>query len=104
MLRLAAPEAKEQFDVLRTGAISLLDQYLTVGSDHSAHNEASFTEIHNGDLNGFLKAESLGSTNHSPLLGQLLAQHNLAFGSIPMPMYDGSPTQREFVAKALIES
>ena len=103
VLKLATPEAEEQFNMLRTGAITLLDQYLTVGSDHSAHNEASFTEIHNGDLNGFLKAEGLGKKNHSPLLGQLLAQHNLAFGSIPMPMYDGNPTQREFVARALIE-
>ena len=36
-------------------------------------------ENHNGDLNGFLKAEHLGKENYSPLLVQLLAQHNQAF-------------------------
>ncbi len=70
--------------------------------DNSAHNETSFAEIHNGDLNGFLKAEHLGKENHSPLLVQLLAQHNQAFASIPIPMYEGNPTQREFVARALV--
>ena len=61
-------------------------------------------ENHNGDLNGFLKAEHLGKENYSPLLVQLLAQHNQAFASIPMPMYEGNPTQREFVARVLIKS
>ena len=52
----------------------------------------------------FLKAEHLGKENYSPLLVQLLAQHNQAFASIPMPMYEGNPTQREFVARVLIKS
>ena len=94
MLKLATPEAEEQFNMLRTGAITLLDQYLTVGSDHSAHREISFTEIHNGDLNAFLKAENLGKETHSPLLGQALAIQNAAFN-----MSGG----RDRIAEVLIE-
>lgn len=103
VLKLSDPGREEQFRMLSNAAIALLDQYLTVGSDSSAHKEKSFAEIHNGDLNGFLKAENLGTDNHSPLLVQMLAQHNQAFASIPMPMYQGNPTQREFVARALID-
>ena len=84
-------------------AIALLDSYLTLGGDNSAHKETSFMKIHNGDLNGFLKAEDLGKENHSPLLVQLLAMHNMSFGSIRMSMHDGNPTQREFVAQALLK-
>ena len=102
VLKLAADGAQDQLNMLRNGAITLLDQYLTVGMDNSAHNETSFTEIHNGDLNGFLKAEHLARETHSPLLVQLLAQHNQAFASIPIPLYEGNPTQREFVARALV--
>ena len=102
VLRLAADGAQDQFNMLRNAAITLLDQYLTVGMDNSAHNETSFTKIHNGDLNGFLKAEHLGREAHSPLLVQLLAQHNQGFASIPIPLYEGNPTQREFVARALV--
>ena len=104
VLKLVAVDAQDKLTMLHNAAVTLLDQYLTAGSDNSAHNEKSFTENHNGDLNAFLKAENLGSQAHSPLLVQLLAQHNLGFASIPMPMYEGNPTQREFVAKALIDS
>ena len=103
VIKLGGPDGEAQFNMLCNAAVALLDQYLTAGSDNSAHKEASFVEVHNGDLNGFLKAEDLGRENHSPLLVQLLAIHNTAFGSIPMPMYDGNPTQREFVAQALVE-
>ena len=94
ILKLAAPEAEEQFNMLRTGAITLLDQYLTVGSDHSAHKEDSFTKIHNGDLNAFLKAENLGKETHSPLLGASAGHTNAAFN-----MSGG----RDRIAEVLIE-
>ena len=79
VLKLAVPDAEEQLDTLSNGAVTLLDQYLTAGTANSAHNEVSFTESHNGDLNGFLKAENLGKENHSPKLGQSLAITNAAF-------------------------
>ena len=71
VIKLATPESEEHLKLLSNGAIALLDQYLTVGSDNSAHNEKSFIEVHNGDLNGFLKAEHLGRDSHSPLLTQI---------------------------------
>ena len=91
--KLSSPQAEEQLNILSTGAITLLDQYLTVGSDNSAHNEKSFNEVHNGDLNGFLKSENLGLESHTPLLVQSLAIQNAAFN-----MSGG----REKVAEALV--
>lgn len=79
VLKLASPDAEGRLDKLSNGAISLLDQYLTVGSEKSAHNETAFKETHNGDLNIFLKSENLASESHSPLLVQALAIHNAAF-------------------------
>ena len=95
VLRLAAPNKREQLDRLATGAVTLIDQYLTSGaSDNSAFNETSFIETYNGDLNAFLKAEHLGKESHSPKLAQLLAITNQAF--------DMSGGRNE-VAEALIE-
>ncbi len=104
VIKLASPGAEDQFNLLSNAAITLVDQYLTVGSENSAHNEKAFYEVHNGDLNGFLKSENLGKDNHSPLLVQQLAISNSAFNSIPMPMHEGNPTQREFVAQALLKN
>ena len=95
VLKLATSDAEDAFNVLCNAAIGLLDQYLTQGSDNSAHNETSFKETHNGDLNGFLKAENLGGDAHSPLLVQSLAIQNAAFN------ISGG---REKVAEALITS
>ena len=94
VLKLNAAGANEQLRMLSNGAIAVVDEYLTVGSANSAHNETSFTEIHNGDLNGFLKSENLGKGSHSPLLVQLLSIHNAAF------THSGG---REKVAEALAQ-
>ena len=100
---ITAPGAEEQVNMLINAALALIDQYLTSGSDNSADRETSYFEKHNRDLNAFMKDVDLGKNNHSPLLVQLLAQHNQAFASIPMPMYEGNPTQKDFVARALIK-
>ena len=92
--KLAGPNSGKQWDLLSRAATALIDQYLTVGSDVSAHNEKSLTERHNGDMNAFLKAEDLGKESHSPLLVQALAIQNAAFY-----MSGG----REQVAQALLE-
>ena len=76
------PDAEGRLDKLSNNAISLLDQYLTVGSENSAHNETAFKEIYNGNLNAFLKSENLASESHSPLLVQALAIHNAAFNML----------------------
>ena len=80
VLSLAAPANEEPLALLANGAVTLIDQYLTPGaSQNSAFNETSFIEIHNGDLNAFLKADNLGKENHSPKLVQSLAISNEAF-------------------------
>ncbi len=80
VLVLAAPGHETQLELLAKGAVTLIDQYLTSGtSQHSAFNEVSFMEAHNGDLNAFLKAEHLGKEDHSPKLVQSLAVTNQAF-------------------------
>ena len=103
VIRLGSTEAQAQFDTLCDAAVTLIDQYLALSEEKSAYKEPSFTKIHNGDLNSFLKSENLGKESHSPLLRQLLDAQKLSFGSIRMPMYEGSPTQREFVAQALLD-
>ena len=96
VLMLASPGNEEPLDRLSKGAVTLIDQYLTSGtSQHSAFNEMSFIETHNGDLNAFLKAEHLGKEIHSPKLVQSLAVTNQAFD-----MAGG----RDEIAKALIGS
>ena len=106
VLKLAEPESEEAPEMLKDAAVSLVDQYLTAGSEdpNSAHKEKVFLEIHNGDMNGFLKAEHLGGESHSPLLVQLIAQHNQGFSSIRLRDREDRPTQREFVARALINN
>ena len=104
LIKLSVTDAEVQLNVLRAAAVGLLDQYLTVGSDNSAHKETSFIETHNGDLNAFLKADNLGKANHSPLLRQSLAVHNASLTSIPMSMENGNPTPREFIAQALLKT
>ena len=93
VIKLSKPDAEEHLKVLSIGATGLLDQYLTVGSDNSAHSEKAFTEVHNGDLNAFLKSETLGTEDQTPLLVQALAIQNAAFN-----MSGG----REKVAEALV--
>ena len=94
VLKLSACQVKEKFALLSNGAITLIDQYLTLGTENSAHKEESFIELHNGDMNAFLKAENLGKETHSPLLVQALAVQNAAFN-----MAGG----REQVAQALLD-
>ena len=80
IVKLSARGSQDKFEVLCNGAVSLIDTYLTVGNPSTAHNEKSFIDIHNGDMNAFLKAENLGKEGHSPLLVQALAIQNAAFG------------------------
>lgn len=82
VLTLTTTDTQEHFDVLASGAVELIDQYLTPGtsvSGNTAFDENSFIVTHAGDLNAFLKAERLGRDTHSPKLGQLLDITNTAF-------------------------
>lgn len=93
VLLLSNSESAEAFSTLCNAAVQLLDQYLTFDGDNSVSKESTFRETHGGNLNAFLKAEMLGSEQHSPLLVQALAIQNAAFN-----MSGG----RERVAEALL--
>lgn len=101
VIKLSAPGSEEKFAILCNSAAGLIDRYLTYGStdEQSAYRENAFVELHNGDLNGFLKAENLGKPNHSPLLVQLIAMTNMAFG---LPPITGGMNYRESIAQALM--
>ena len=102
VIKLNETGLEKRFGVICDSAVGIIDQYLTFGTanDQSAYNEKALRELHNGDLNGFLKSENLGRQNHSPLLWQALEINKMGFGSIrAMP---GGLTQREFVAQALM--
>lgn len=101
VLRLAAAEDGEGRKLLSSAAVKgVIDSYLTQG-EASAHNEESFTRDHNGDLNAFLKADNLGTEQHSPLLLRLLESSKLAF-SMAIPGMD--KTRREIVAQEILST
>ena len=97
VIRLARSEAGEGRTILSSAAVEVIDSYLTQG-ETSAHNEQSFARDHNGDLNGFLKADNLGTENHSPLLLRLLDASKLALG---MKSTSTDKTRREIVAQEI---
>ena len=97
VIRLVNSSTGEGRKLLSSAAVGVIDSYLTSG-EASAHNEASFIRDHNGDLNGFLKADNLGTENHSPLLLRLLESSKLAF-SMALPGMD--KTRREIVAEEI---
>ena len=107
--KLAKPKFESQFKMLCDAAIALIDQYMTPDPDpHSGavtiHREVMFLGEHAGNMNHFLKSPSLGKEDYSPLLLQLINQTNQSMASIRLLTQDGSmgPTQREFIALALI--
>ena len=102
VVKLTSPGAEEHFNLLRSSAVVLLDQYLTPNGQNSAYNELAFNDTHNQDLNRFLKSDNLGKEDYSPLLVKQLAMSNEAFASIPMPDHEGNPTRLQFVAQAIL--
>lgn len=101
VIRLARAEAGEGRKLLSSAAVGVIDNYLTQGGERSAHNEESFTRDHNSDLNGFLKADNLGTENHSPLLLGLLDSAKFAFG---MKSAGTDKTSRETVAEEMLST
>ncbi len=77
-LELFLPENEAVLNALLEYAISVADDYLTVGHEYSVFKEPKFSEKGN-DLNSFLKWEQLGKSNDAtPLLNNLLAQYKIA--------------------------
>ena len=82
VVKLSGTLATEQFAMLGNVAVGLIDEYLTAGNQRCAYKELSFTNVHNGDMNSFLKADGLGRVAHTPLLEEALAIHSTAFSQI----------------------
>jgi hypothetical protein len=98
-LELFLPANEAVLNALFEYAISIADDYLTVGHEYSVFKEPKFSEKGN-DLNSFLKWEQLGKSNDAtPLLNNLLAQYKIALkGGI-----GGQPKYRDMI-KSIIQA
>jgi len=98
-LELFLPANEAVLNALLEYAISIADDYLTVGHEYSVFKEPKFSEKGN-DLNSFLKWEQLGKSNEAtPLLNNLLAQYKIALkGGI-----GGQPKYRDMI-KSIIQA
>lgn len=98
-LELFLPANEAVLNALLEYAISIADDYLTVGHEYSVFKEPKFSEKGN-DLNSFLKWEQLGKSNDAtPLLNNLLAQYKIALkGGI-----GGQPKYRDMI-KSIIQT
>lgn len=81
VIKLVKPDAEEPLRLLSQTAISALDRYLTPGDKNSVHNEISYKEHHNSDLNALLKAEGLGKEDYTPLLLNIVDIHIAGFNT-----------------------
>lgn len=97
-MKLFLSENEAVLNALLEYAISIADDYLTVGHEYSVFKEPKFSEKGN-DLNSFLKWEQLGKSNDStPLLNNLIAQYKIALkGGI-----GGQPKYRDMIKNIIL--
>lgn len=89
ILNLFKPENENISNALLDFAISIADDYLTLGHEYSVFKEPKFAEKNN-DLNSFMKWDQLGQSNQStPLLLNLISQYKIAMkgGIANQPKY-----------------
>ena len=78
LLKLFKAENEEALNALLDYAISIADDYLTLGHEYCVFKEPKYLEK-GSDLNSFLKWDQLGRGNEStPLLNNLLSQYKIA--------------------------
>ena len=68
VIQILTSSDKTARDEIVESALATLDDYLSMASEDSVKNEATFQ----GDLNAYLKNEKLGTSDFSPKLSQLL--------------------------------
>jgi hypothetical protein len=97
-LKLAQAENEVLLNVLLDYAISIADDYLTLGHEYGVFKEPSYLEK-GSDLNSFLKWDQLGKGNQStPLLNNLLSQYKIAMkGGI-----GGQPKYRDMIRDIIL--
>lgn len=78
LLKLFKAENEEVLNALLDYAISIADDYLTLGHEYCVFKEPKYLEK-GSDLNSFLKWDQLGRGNQAtPLLNNLLSQYKIA--------------------------
>ena len=88
-------------DALMHASVEVVDEYLTQGSDDSIFDEPAFANTFNQNLNGYLKWEKLGKTEHdSPRLRSLLAIHKRTLSRAS----GGQPSPRDQITQAITDS
>ena len=98
-LSLFKPENEAASNALLDFAISIVDDYLTHGTDYCVFKEPKFSEKGN-DLNSFLKWDQLGKGNQStPLLNTLLSQYKIAMKGV-----GNQPKYRDMIKGIILAS
>src|SRR5207248_1815154 len=99
-LSLTRPENEALLNALLDYAISIADDYLTVGYEYSVFKEPSYLDK-GSDLNSFLKWDQLGKGNQTtPLLNNLLSQYKIAMkGGI-----GGQPKYRDMIKDVVLST
>jgi len=98
-LSLFKPENEAASNALLDFAISIVDDYLTHGTDYCVFKEPKFSEKGN-DLNSFLKWDQLGKGNQStPLLNTLISQYKIAMKGV-----GNQPKYRDMIKGIILAS
>jgi len=97
LLKLYKPGSEAAIEALMDAAIEVIDEYMNPRSEQSIFQEPAYENIHNRDLNAYLKWEQLGKNEaSSPNLRALLAITTQTLGR-------GNPSPRELIITAIKE-
>jgi len=95
LLNLYEPGNEPAIEALMDAAIEVIDEYMNPRSEQSVFQEPAYENVHNRDLNAYLKWEQLGKNEaSSPNLRALLTITTQTLGR-------GNPSPRELVITAV---
>jgi hypothetical protein len=101
LLAVFAAGHEEAAKLLLDNAIELIDEYLTQGTEDSAHMEPSFINDFNGDLNAFMKWEALGKDEAStPHYRSLISDFRKIMGKAKA----GAKSDRDIITETISQS
>lgn len=95
LLKLYKPGNESATEALMDAAIEVIDEYMNPRSEQSVFQEPAYENVHNRDLNAYLKWEQLGKNEaSSPNLRALLTITTQTLGR-------GNPSPRELIIAAI---
>jgi hypothetical protein len=95
LLKLYKPGNELAAEALMDAAIEVIDEYMNPRSEQSVFQEPAYENVHNRDLNAYLKWEQLGKNEaSSPNLRALLTITTQTLGR-------GNPSPRELIITAI---